>query len=98
MSVYEQAQLYQATRLTSHLCSQTRPLACLEAGLDDCPRLRVPGGLLPQSGEIALGYLGLGYRPIPLIPNKNGSWISAIKWVSCLFYSDANLKWPGGYA
>jgi hypothetical protein len=34
---------------------------------DGCPRLRVPGCLLSTNGEIAPGYLELGYWPIRLI-------------------------------
>lgn len=53
----------------------------LEPTPDGCPRVRVLGSLLSLNGEIALGYLDLGYRPIPLIRDKNGSWIPAVKWV-----------------
>jgi len=52
----------------------------LEVEPDGCPRLRVPGGLLSANGEIALGYHELGYRPIPLIQDSNGSWIPGVKW------------------
>jgi hypothetical protein len=54
--------------------------ACPEVSPGGCPRLRVPGRSLSLNGEIALGYLALGYRPIPLIQDDNGSWIPAIKW------------------
>ena len=53
----------QGIGITSHLCSETEPLACLKASPDGCPRLRVSGGFLSLNGEIALGYLELGYRP-----------------------------------
>ncbi|HEX9975913.1 MAG TPA: hypothetical protein VGA82_01565 [Dehalococcoidales bacterium] len=52
----------------------------LESTPDGCPRIRVPGSLISLNGEIALGYLDLGYRPIPLIRDKNGSWTPAVKW------------------
>ncbi len=45
-----------------------------------CPRARIPGGLLSTNGEIALGYLEVGYRPIPLIQDGKGSWVPAVKW------------------
>ncbi len=44
------------------------------------PHFRTPRGLLPPNSEMALGYLALGYRPIPLICDKNGSWVPAVKW------------------
>ena len=66
MSVYDQAQLYQPWGLTSRLCSQIWSLVCLEASLDDCLHLRVPSAFLPADGEVALGYIELGYRPVRL--------------------------------
>ena len=53
---------------------------CPEVTPDGYPRFRLRGGSLSLNGEIALGYLALGYRPIPLMQDDNGSWIPAVKW------------------
>lgn len=62
------------------LSTQTSPEACLEVSPDGCPRLSIAGGLLPSNGQIVLGYPDLGDRPIPLISDKNGTWVPAVKW------------------
>ncbi len=48
--------------------------AYLEGSPDGCPRFRTPSGPLSLSGEVTLGYLKFGYRPIPLIPGGLGSY------------------------
>jgi hypothetical protein len=45
-----------------------------EVSPDGCPRFRMPSGLLSLNGEVALGYLEFGHRPIPLIPDGLGSY------------------------
>lgn len=67
--------------LTTVQCKpKPRLTECLETAPNSCPRLTVPGGLLPPNADIALGYLGLVYRPVPIIQDGNGSWIPSIRW------------------
>jgi len=47
-----------------------------EARLDGCPRFKISGGFLPSNGEIALGYLRFGHRPIPHVLDRLGSYYS----------------------
>ena len=61
------------------LSPETSP-ACLEVTPDGCPWLRGPDGLLPLNGEVALGYLQLGYWPIPIVRRRDNRWIPAIPW------------------
>lgn len=52
----------------------------LEITPDGLPHLRVPRGYLSANGEIALGYLKLGYWPVPVIQDEHGMWVPAILW------------------
>lgn len=54
---------------------------CLESTPDGSPRIRVSGSLLSINGQIALGYLALRYRPIPLI-RRGDSWIPKVMKVN----------------
>jgi len=63
-------------------CNRASGGTFLAASLDGCPRARVPGGLLSVNGEIALGHLQLGYRPIPLIRSQDRQWVPAVPWKS----------------
>jgi hypothetical protein len=55
-------------------------LGTLEIVADSCPRLVVPSGLLPINDQIALGYLQLGHRPLPLCQDDKRGWIPAVSW------------------
>lgn len=46
--------------------------------IDGLPYVRVSGGLLSVNSGIALAYLELSYRLIPLIQDREGKWIPAV--------------------
>lgn len=52
----------------------------LETVPTSCPRLRVRAGLLSINAEVALGYLELGHRPIPLIQEREGQRTRTVPW------------------
>jgi hypothetical protein len=48
--------------------------AYLEASPNGCSHFRMPSGLPSLNGEVALGGLEFGHRPLPLVPNGLGSY------------------------